>query len=443
MQDQNGRRQPVRAAAAAFFGTMIEWYDFYCYATAAALVFGDVFFATNDPFMGTLASLGTFAIGFFARPVGAVLFGHLGDRVGRKQSLVITLLLMGVATTLIGLLPSYHSIGLAAVVLLVALRLVQGIAVGGEWGGAVLIAAEHAPPKWRTFLASAPQYGSPIGLILATGVFRLVSDLPKEDFLSWGWRLPFIISGVLVLVAFVIRRGVNESPELEARLKEKKRESTAPISMVLRERKRALLLGIGLCLLGISGFYFVTTLMITYTTTYLKITRSQILDVVTWAGVVELISFPIASYIATRVGERRFLIWVTALSTLWAVPMMMLILTGDIQNIAIGILTAIFLIGAYYAVLAPYLPLAFPVEMRYTGISLSFQLCGAIFGGTTPLVGLWVAHTFGLTWQPMALMFAIIAGANLLCAIYLPTPEREAARQGSGALRAQSHSRAS
>ena len=289
MQDQNGRRQPVRAAAAAFFGTMIEWYDFYCYATAAALVFGDVFFATNDPFMGTLASLGTFAIGFFARPVGAVLFGHLGDRVGRKQSLVITLLLMGVATTLIGLLPSYHSIGLAAVVLLVALRLVQGIAVGGEWGGAVLIAAEHAPPKWRTFLASAPQYGSPIGLILATGVFRLVSDLPKEDFLAWGWRLPFIVSGVLVLVAFVIRRGVNESPELEARLKEKKRESTAPISMVLRERKRALLLGIGLCLLGISGFYFVTTLMITYTTTYLKITRSQILDVVTWAGVVELI----------------------------------------------------------------------------------------------------------------------------------------------------------
>jgi MFS family permease len=428
MDSKSSRRQPVRAASAAFFGTMIEWYDFYCYGTAAALVFGDVFFATDDPFMGTLASLGTFAIGFFARPFGALIFGHLGDRVGRKRSLIITLMVMGIATTLIGLLPSYHSIGLAAVILLVALRLVQGIAVGGEWGGAVLMAAEHAPPKWRTLLASAPQYGSPIGLIIATGVFRIVSDLPKEDFLSWGWRLPFIVSGLLVLVAFIIRRGVNESPEMEERLKEKRKEHIAPIGLVLRERKRALALGIGLCLLGISGFYFVTTLMITYTTTYLNITRPQILNVVTWAGVVELISFPLASYIAMKIGERRFLVYVTALSTLWSVPMMMLILTGDITNIAIGILVAIFLIGAYYAVLAPYLPRAFPIEMRYTGISLSFQLCGAIFGGTTPLVGLWVAHKFGLNWPPLALMFAVIAGANFLCAVYLPTDERDAAR---------------
>ncbi len=428
MDGNSSRRQPVRAASAAFFGTMIEWYDFYCYATAAALVFGDVFFATDDPFLGTLASLGTFAIGFFARPFGALIFGHLGDRVGRKQSLVITLVVMGVATTLIGLLPSYHSIGLSAVVLLVILRLVQGIAVGGEWGGAVLIASEHASPKWRTFLASAPQYGSPIGLILATGVFRLVSELPKEDFISWGWRLPFILSGLLVVVAYAIRRGVNESPELEDRLKEKRKEHVAPVALVLRHRKRALALGIGLCLLGISGFYFVTTLMITFTTTYLNITRAQILDVVTWAGVVELISFPLASFIAMKIGERRFLVYVTALSTLWAVPMMMLVMTGNISNIAIGILVAIFLIGAYYAVLAPYLPRAFPVEMRYTGISLSFQLCGAIFGGTTPLIGLWVAHTFGLTWGPLALMFTIIAGVNFLCAIYLPTDERDAAR---------------
>ena len=431
-----------KVVAASLIGATIEWYDFFLYGVVAGIVFNKLYFPTGDPLISTMLAYTTFAVGFITRPLGGLVFGHFGDRIGRKSMLVVTLMIMGVSTFLIGLVPTYDSIGLWAPILLLLLRVFQGIGLGGEWGGAVLIAAEHAPPKWRTFLASAPQYGSPIGLILATGVFRLVSDLPKEDFLSWGWRLPFIISGVLVLVAFVIRRGVNESPELEARLKEKKKESTAPISMVLRERKRALLLGIGLCLLGISGFYFVTTLMITYTTTYLKITRSQILDVVTWAGVVELISFPIASYIATRVGERRFLIWVTALSTLWAVPMMMLILTGDIQNIAIGILTAIFLIGAYYAVLAPYLPLAFPVEMRYTGISLSFQLCGAIFGGTTPLVGLWVAHTFGLTWQPMALMFAIIAGANLLCAIYLPTPEREAARQRGGALGSGQHSRA-
>ncbi|EON15306.1 MFS transporter [Pandoraea sp. SD6-2] len=421
--NKTAEHQPFRAALAAFFGTMIEWYDFYCYGTAAALVFGDVFFATGDPLMGTLASLGTFAVGFVARPFGALIFGHLGDKIGRKRSLIITLILMGAATTLIGLIPSYHSIGISAAVILVLLRLLQGIAVGGEWGGAVLIASEHAPEKWRTIIASAPQYGSPVGLILATLIFRVVSGLPQSDYLSWGWRIPFLISGILVVVAFIIRRNVNESPELERRKAEGKISDVAPVRLVFRTHKKALFLGIALCMLGISGFYFITTLMITFTTTYLKVSKPDILDIIAWTGVVELLSFPIGSYIAHRIGERKFLMFITGAAMLWALPMMQLVSSGNIGNISVAILVATTFIGGYYAVLSAYLPRAFPVEMRYTGISLSFQLCGAIFGGTTPLIGLWVAKTFGAQWLPLGIMFLVITGATFLGAVFLPNKE--------------------
>ncbi|VVE47044.1 LysR family transcriptional regulator [Pandoraea communis] len=421
--NKTAEHQPFRAALAAFFGTMIEWYDFYCYGTAAALVFGDVFFATGDPLMGTLASLGTFAVGFVARPFGALIFGHLGDKIGRKRSLIITLVLMGAATTLIGLIPSYHSIGISAAVILVLLRLLQGIAVGGEWGGAVLIASEHAPEKWRTIIASAPQYGSPVGLILATLIFRVVSGLPQSDYLSWGWRIPFLISGILVVVAFIIRRNVNESPELERRKAEGKISDVSPVRLVFRTHKKALFLGIALCMLGISGFYFITTLMITFTTTYLKVSKPDILDIIAWTGVVELLSFPIGSYIAHRIGERKFLMFITGAAMLWALPMMQLVSSGNIGNISVAILVATTFIGGYYAVLSAYLPRAFPVEMRYTGISLSFQLCGAIFGGTTPLIGLWVAKTFGAQWLPLGIMFLVITGATFLGAAFLPNKE--------------------
>ena len=416
-------RQPFRAAAAAFFGTTIEWYDYFCYATAAALVFGDVFFATGDKFTGLLASLATFAVGFVARPFGAILFGHLGDKVGRRESLLITLWLMGIATTLIGLIPSHESIGVSAAVLLVLMRLLQGIAVGGEWGGAVLIAAEHAPAKWKTILSAAPQYGSPVGLIMATLMFQMVSGLPEEDFKSWGWRIPFLLSAVLVLVAYFIRRGVNESPEHLAHKKLQaleNREAKAPLKLLLSHYKGRLLAGIGLSMMGIAGFYFITTLMISYTTNYLSVGRADILKIVTYTGVVQLICYPIASIVATKIGERLFILLISLGATLWALPMMNLVQTGSIDNIRIAILVATAFIGLYYAVLAAYLPRAFPVEVRYTGISLSFQLCGAIFGGTTPLVGLWIAQHFGAQALPLALLFAAITLATFLGAFFLP-----------------------
>ncbi|MEI4481590.1 MULTISPECIES: MFS transporter [Phyllobacterium] len=417
------KRQPIRAAIGAFVGTMIEWYDFYIYGTAAALVFGDVFFASQDPVMGVLASLGTFAIGFVARPVGALLFGHFGDKVGRKNSLIITLLLMGAATVLIGVLPSYHSIGMSAAVMLVLLRLVQGVAVGGEWGGAVLIAAEHAPPRWRTFLASAPQYGSPIGLILATLAFRTVSDLPQEDFLSWGWRIPFLLSGILIIFAFIIRAGINESPELEERLKEKTVQNVIPAKEIFLTKKKSLVLGMGLCLLGVAGFYFITTLMMTFTTTSLGINRSDMLELVSWVGVIELFAFPAGSYIATRFGERFLLIAMSGAALLFAVPMMMLIITGNLTNIYIAILVATVFLAAHYAVMAPFLTRAFPVHLRYTGISLCSSLSGAIFSGLTPVIGVWLVHTYGVQWAPLAGLFIFIAGISFLCSIFLPVED--------------------
>lgn len=415
-------------------GSAIEWYDFFCYATAAALVFGDVFFASGDHFLGVLASLGTFAVGFVARPLGAVVFGHIGDRVGRKQALIITLLMMGGGSTLIGLLPSYHSIGMLAAVMLVVLRVIQGAAVGGEWGGAVLIAAEHAPPRWRAFLASAPQYGSPVGLILSTSIFQVVSRLPEADFRSWGWRIPFLLSAVLVLVAFIIRRSVSESPEAEAYRRQAARlqqdRQTSPVRAIFTQFKGKLALGLGLCMIGVPGFYFITTLMLTFTTTYLHVARSDILKIINDFGVLELIVFPIASYFAHRFGERRFIIAMSAITLLWAAPMMMLVLTRDVGNIAIGILVAATFMSAYFAVLAPYLPRLFPVNVRYTGISLSYQLCGAVFGGTTPLVGLWLAQRFGVHWGPLAALFALIASCTFVAALLLPDeqPAAEAER---------------
>jgi len=413
------QQQPIKAAFAAFMGTMIEWYDFYCYGTAAALVFGQLFFSSASPMIATLASLGTFAIGFIARPLGALFFGHIGDKIGRKRSLVLTLIIMGVSTTLIGFLPTYSHIGIVAPVLLILLRLLQGVAVGGEWGGAVLIASEHASSKWRTILSSAPQYGSPVGLILATIVFRLVSDLPQEQLMAWGWRIPFWLSGILVILAFFIRSTVNESPEHLKRQATGNIAKEMPLKTIFRSHKATLLYGIAFCLLGISGFYFITTLMITYTTTYLGIEKKDILNIIAWVGVVELISFPLASLLAHRYGERKFLLWVTALVFLWSVPMMQLIASKDVSLIATGILTATLLIGGYYAVLAAYLPRVFPVHIRYTGISLSFQLCGAIFGGTTPLIGILILNSYPGTWIPLCLMFMVISGLTFLASYML------------------------
>ncbi|HWT34676.1 MAG TPA: MFS transporter [Paraburkholderia sp.] len=429
---QPSTRQPVRAAAAAFIGTMIEWYDFYIYATAAALVFGELYFPSEDRFVSTMASFATFAVGFFARPLGGLIFGHLGDRIGRKKALMTTLMMMGVATVCVGLLPSYASVGMLAPVLLVLLRVVQGIAVGGEWGGAVLMAGEHAPEGRRTFFASFAQLGSPAGLILSLLAFRSVTSLGKADFLSWGWRLPFLVSAVLLVVGIMIRLGVNESPEFE-KLKDQRRTLKLPVAEVFRSAWGLVLLCIGANTIGIAGVYFTNTFMIAYTTQYVGITRSLILDCLFAVAIIQFLVQPLAAWLAERMGGARFLKCAALAAMLSPYPMFVLVQSGKVVPMVIGIAIAVVCMASFYSVIAGFVSGVFPTRVRYSAISLSYQVCGAIAGGLTPLVGTWLAHRYVGQWWPLAVFYTCLAGVSLLCIVALDARRHQHAHDEAGA----------
>ncbi|QGZ54150.1 MFS transporter [Paraburkholderia acidiphila] len=429
---QPGTRQPVRAAAAAFIGTMIEWYDFYIYATAAALVFGELYFPSEDRFVSTMASFATFAVGFFARPLGGLIFGHLGDRIGRKKALMTTLMMMGVATVCVGLLPSYASVGMLAPVLLVLLRVVQGIAVGGEWGGAVLMAGEHAPEGRRTFFASFAQLGSPAGLILSLLAFRSVTSLEKADFLSWGWRLPFLVSAVLLVVGIMIRLGVNESPEFE-KLKDQRRTLKLPVAEVFRSAWGLVLLCIGANTIGIAGVYFTNTFMIAYTTQYVGITRSLILDCLFAVAIIQFLVQPLAAWLAERMGSARFLKCAAIAAMLSPYPMFVLVQSGKVVPMVIGIAIAVVCMASFYSVIAGFVSGVFATRVRYSAISLSYQVCGAIAGGLTPLVGTWLAHRYVGQWWPLAVFYTCLAGVSLLCIVALDARRHEHAHDEAAA----------
>jgi len=411
-------RQPGRAATAAFIGTMIEWYDFYIYATAAALVFGELYFPSGDRFVSTMASFATFAVGFFARPLGGIVFGHLGDRIGRKKALMTTLMMMGIATVCVGLLPDYSKVGMLAPVLLVLLRVVQGIAVGGEWGGAVLMAGEHAPQGRRTFFASFAQLGSPAGLILSLIAFRAVTSMDKADFMSWGWRLPFLASSVLLIVGIVIRLGVNESPEFQ-RVKESNRTAKLPIAEVFSSAWGLVLLCIGANTIGIAGVYFTNTFMIAYTTQYVGVTRSLILDCLFAVAIIQFVSQPLAAWLAERIGGARFLKIAALLAMISPYPMFMLVQSGSAVPMVIGIAIAVVCMASFYSVIAGFVSGIFPTRVRYSGISLAYQVCGAVAGGLTPLVGTWLAHRYTGQWWPLAVFYTCLAGISLVCIVAL------------------------
>ncbi|WP_313318014.1 MFS transporter [Pseudomonas sp.] len=405
--------QPRRAAAAAFVGTTIEFYDFYIYATAAALVLGQVFFPSSNPLLSTLAAFGTFAVGFIARPMAGMVFGHLGDRLGRKKMLLVTMVLMGLATTGIGLLPSYATAGIWAPVGLIALRIVQGISVGGEWGGAVLMASEHAPAKRKVFYASFAQLGSPAGLLLALIAFRLVSSLEPEEFLSWGWRLPFLASGVLMLVGLVIRFGVEESPEFQA-AKAKQEVVKYPVLEVVRDCWRQILFAALAVTIGSAGFFFTNTFMITYVTTYQGIPRATILDCLFLVTILQFLTQPLAALLAERIGEGRFLKLVALLCMAVPYPMFMLVGTQNLVLMTAGIAMAVVTLSALYAVIAGYMTQAFPAHLRYSGISLAYQLICAIAGGSTPIIGTLLADRFAGQWLPLAVFFTALSTLSLI-----------------------------
>ncbi|MBN6039016.1 MFS transporter [Amycolatopsis sp. 195334CR] len=372
-----------KVAFGAFVGTALEWYDFFLYGTASSLVFNRLYFATDDAVVATLAAFASFAVGFAARPLGAVIFGHLGDRIGRKKCLIITVTMIGVVTTLIGVLPSYLSIGVAAPILLTLFRLLQGVAVGGEWGGAVTLAVEHAPPERRGRYAAMPQIGSPVGTLLSSGAFLAVSTLPAESFDSWGWRLPFLAAFPLLGVALWLRRRVEESPLFEKLLEEDERASS-PVRQVFTTAWPQLLVGAGTALLGVGGFYLITTFVISYGTATLGMPRWLLLTATLVAAAVEIVVLIAGGRLAERYGPARVTVAGALGSALVAFPAFWLIDTTAGLAVITGVTLVTALLSVPYAVSGALLTELFPARLRYSGVALSANIAG-VASGFVPL----------------------------------------------------------
>ncbi|MFJ8639359.1 MFS transporter [Streptomyces sp. NPDC093610] len=384
-----------RAGFGAFIGSTIEWFDFYIYGTAAALVFDKVFFPELEGPIGTLVAFATFWVGFLARPLGGIIFGHYGDKLGRKKTLVITLLMMGVSTTAIGLLPGYTSIGIAAPILLVCIRMIQGIGLGGEWGGSVLIASEHAPKGKSVLYGAFAQQGSPVGNTLSTVSFLAISQLPDDAFVSWGWRVPFLASAALVMVGLLVRLKVAESPAM-AKLIEKKEVAKLPLSEVLRSHPMLIVLGIGACTIGLSATYFKSTFALSWATTSLGFDRSSFLTIILVANVTQIVVQPFGALIATRMKSWSRAVIVMLVPELILMPVMFVLISTENYGLAmVGVAVATIPHCLYYAALAGMLASRFPAHLRYTGISLCYQLCGTLLGGTTPIIGQFLLNRTG------------------------------------------------
>ncbi|MEV4014743.1 MFS transporter [Nonomuraea angiospora] len=371
-----------KIVAASLIGTTIEWYDFFLYGSAAALVFNKLFFPESDPLTGTLLAFLTYAVGFVARPLGGLVFGHFGDRIGRKTLLVVSLLTMGAATFLIGCLPTYETLGPSAALLLTALRLVQGFALGGEWGGAVLIVSEHGDTARRGFWASWPQAGAPGGNLLATGVLAALAAWQSDEaFLAWGWRVPFLLSGVLVLIGLWIRLTITESPVF----KEAPPEVAAPIVGVLRHHWKDVLTAIGARLAENISFYLLTVFVITYAKS-VKIDNSTVLNAVLIASAIHFITIPMWGALSDRIGRRPIYLAGAAGIGVWIFAFFPLIDTGNFLVITLAITVGLLFHGMMYGPQAAFFSELFGTRMRYTGVSIGAQLSAIVAGALAPII---------------------------------------------------------
>ena len=375
-----------RIIVASLIGTSLEWYDFFIYGTAAALVFNKIFFPGFEPLVGTLLAFATYAVGFVARPLGGVVFGHYGDKLGRKNVLIFTLLLMGVSTFLIGVLPAYATIGVAAPILLVALRFLQGLGLGGEWGGAVLMTLESGDPKRRGLNASWPQVGVPIGLLLANGVLSLMGAVTSDSaFQAWGWRVPFLLSGVLVLVGLWIRLTIAESP-LFRELETGDTKARAPIVDVLRTYPKRVLLAIG-ARVGVDvAFYSFVLFITTYVVTYLKLPDSYALNAVLIAAACQVVLIPWFGVLSDRFGRRPVYLFGAIGAAVWVFVFFALLDTGSFVLIVLATVVALVLHAAMYGPQASFIAEMFPTRVRYTGASMGYQLAGILGGAVAPIV---------------------------------------------------------
>jgi metabolite-proton symporter len=407
---------PRRILFASLIGTTIEFFDFYIYATAAVIVFPQLFFPSGDTASATLQSFATFALAFFARPVGSALFGHFGDRVGRKATLVAALLTMGLSTVCIGLLPTYASIGIAAPLLLALCRLGQGLGLGGEWGGAVLLATENAPPGKRAWYGMFPQLGAPIGFICSTGIFLLLTDLLSDaEFFAWGWRIPFIASALLVFVGLYVRLRITETPAFQRAVEHNERVRL-PMWTVVRQHPRELVLGTFAAVATFVVFYLMTVFALSWGTTALGYSREQFL-ILQMIGVLFFgATIPLSAVIADKRGQRAMLIAATLAIIVFGLFFEPLFDSGNVIGVTVFLSVGLAVMGLTYGPLGTALAELFPTSVRYTGASLTFNLAGILGASLAPYAATWLAHHYGLAYVGYYQSAAgLITLAALLC----------------------------
>ena len=406
-------------------GIAIEWYDFFLYGTAAAIVFNKLFFPEFDPLVGTILAFASFAIGFLARPLGGIFFGHYGDRIGRKNIYVATLLVMGIGTAIVGLLPGYAQVGIWAPILLVTLRVIQGFGLGGAWGGAVLMVVEHAPQNRRGFYGSLAQLGATLGLVLGTVFFGIFARLPQDQFLAWGWRIPFLMSILLVIVGLWIRKAVTESPVFE-QMKETKEPSKMPVIEAIIKHPKNILLAMGVRFAENGLFYIYAAFVFAYATQILHEPRETILDAVIIAALIETFTIPFFGYLSDQVGRRPVYMFGAVFSALWAFPFFWLMgfhnfwltTAGVVLGLAVGH-------AAMYGPQGSLFSEMFSARVRYSGASLGYQLASIFAGALTPVVATSLLAAYkGATW-PVGAYMVLLAVITVVSLLFVKETYRE------------------
>ncbi len=402
-----------RVVLASFVGTTIEWYDFFIYGMAATLVFDKLFFPVGDAFLSQMAAFGSFAIGFFARPLGGVIFGHFGDRLGRKTMLVTTLMMMGIATFAIGLLPTYQTIGMAAPILLILLRLVQGFGVGGEWGGAVLMAVEHGHAGKRGFYGGCVQMGVPAGLLLATGAYALFSLLPEEEFLAWGWRVPFLLGILLLGIGMFIRVRLMESP-LFAQVQEQKTVSKIPILHVLSRYRKNVLLAMGARFAENACFYIFSVFVVSYAINHCGLDKPSVLMGISIAAIAQMIAIPGFAMLSDRVGRRPVYLGGALFLAGFAFPFFWMLDTGIVAFVWLAIVLGMVGHSAMYGPQAAFFSELFGTNVRYSGASIGYQLASPFAGGLAPMIAAALLEWSGNASWPVAVYLIATACITLI-----------------------------
>ena len=401
----------------SLIGTTIEFFDFYIYANAAVLVFPQLFFPGSDPTTSTIESLATFSIAFFARPIGSAFFGHFGDKIGRKATLVAALLTMGISTVAIGFLPTYQSIGILAPLLLMICRFGQGLGLGGEWGGAVLLAIENAPPGKRAWYGMFPQLGAPIGLLLSGGTFLLLSDtLTNEQFFKYGWRIPFIASSLLVMVGFYIRLTITETPSFANAL-ETKKQVKIPLMTILKSYKWELIFGTLSAVATFVTFYLMTVFSLSWATSDMGFSRRDFLIIQLFSILFFVVGIPVSAVLADKLGRKRILVFISTLIMLFGFSFSFFMESGNTSMITTFVCTGMGLMGLTYGPLGTFLSELFPTEVRYSGASLTFNLAGILGASFAPLIAIWLAKSYGIAFVGFYLSVAALISVLALLLI--------------------------